>query len=95
MKLGDTERKKTDDIENRLCNFTSTKFGEMQIIEGDMGTRDRTWEGGSGKKMNGGVRGIIDLVDASHDPDRVTAANAFAFNNSFALRMNRVYHLSQ
>lgn len=94
MKLGDAERKKTDNIENRLCDFTSTKFGEMQIMEGDMGTRDRAW-GWVRKKMNGGVRGIIDLVDVSHDPDRVTAANAFGFNNSFVLRMNRIYHLSQ
>lgn len=45
MKLGDAERKKTGNIENRLCNFTSTKFGEMQMIEGDMGTRDRAWGG--------------------------------------------------
>lgn len=62
----DSERRKADNTENRLCDFTSTKFGEMQIIEGDVGTGDRA--GGEGRgKLNGGVRGISEMMDVSHD----------------------------
>ena len=67
MKLGGTERRKTDNRENRLCDFTSTKFGEMQIIDGDMGTRDRA--GGGSRKTERRREGILGMMGVSHDLD--------------------------
>lgn len=69
MNVSYAEWKKTDKIENRPCDFTSTKFGETQMIESDLTMREGVGRGQSEKTLNRRVRRISEMMDSFHDLD--------------------------
>lgn len=68
MNVSYAEWKKADEIENRPCDFTSTKFGETQMIESDLTMRDGDGGGGEAVRENTGQKSKENLRNDGQFP---------------------------